>query len=224
MLFLPFAAEHTELEDQLHHEALDFVGGIAIGLFLEAHGVFHFPVADRSAQFGRKSAATEVDDQIEGIALMVADGLGENVAEVDVALRHDLASHRHDVGGRVQSGAFGDEDIAAIAAGEAFGHLAADGVADAYEQDAERTFHAAGLSLGHLSKEAAVNGSIGGKFGMEGGDEVAAAGKDLRYNGHKLAAKKVLDGLLVLDSEFKAYVQGLIDARCDKIAAGKFDE
>ena len=61
-------------------------------------------------------------------------------------------------------------------------------------------------------------------YWFEGGDEVAAAGKDLDYNGHKLAAKKVLDGLLVLDDEFKAYVQGLIDARCDKIAAGKFDE
>ena len=61
-------------------------------------------------------------------------------------------------------------------------------------------------------------------YWFEGGDEVAAAGKDLKYNGHKLAAKKVLDGLLVLDSEFKAYVQGLIDARCDKIMAGKFDE
>lgn len=61
-------------------------------------------------------------------------------------------------------------------------------------------------------------------YWFKGGDEVAAAGKDLKYNGHKLAAKKVLDGLLVLDSEFRAYVQGLIDARCDKIMAGKFDE
>ena len=61
-------------------------------------------------------------------------------------------------------------------------------------------------------------------YWLEGGDEVAAAGKDLKYNGHKLAAKKVLEGLLVLDSEFKAYVQGLSDARCDKIMAGKFDE
>ena len=61
-------------------------------------------------------------------------------------------------------------------------------------------------------------------YWFEGGDEAAAAGKDLNYNGHKLAAKKVLDGLVVLDSEFKAYVQGLIDARCDKIMAGKFDE
>lgn len=60
-------------------------------------------------------------------------------------------------------------------------------------------------------------------YRFEGGDEVAAW-KDLSYNGHKLAAKKVLDGLLVLDSEFKAYVQGLIDARCEKIMAGKFDE
>ena len=61
-------------------------------------------------------------------------------------------------------------------------------------------------------------------YWFEGGDEVAAAGKDLDYNGHKLAAKKVLDELLVLDAEFRAYVQGLIDARCDKIMAGKFDE
>ena len=61
-------------------------------------------------------------------------------------------------------------------------------------------------------------------YWFEGGDEVAEAGKDLNYNGHKLAAKKVLEGLLVLDDEFRAYVQGLIDARCDKIAAGKFDE
>ena len=61
-------------------------------------------------------------------------------------------------------------------------------------------------------------------YWFEGGDEVTAAGNDLKYNGHKLAAKKVLDGLLVLDSEFKVYVQGLIDARCDKIMAGKFDE
>ena len=37
-------------------------------------------------------------------------------------------------------------------------------------------------------------------YWFEGGDEVAAAGKDLDYNGHKLAAKKVLEGLLVLDA------------------------
>ena len=61
-------------------------------------------------------------------------------------------------------------------------------------------------------------------YWFEGGVAVAAAGMDLNPNGHKLAAKKVLDGLLELDSEFRAYVQGLIDARCDKIMAGKFDE
>jgi hypothetical protein len=96
-----------------------------------------------------QGVVAEVDDEVEGAQVVGRHFLGLLAVHLDAALAHHLARDAGELGGRGDAGAVGFQDIAAVGAGEGFGHLTATGVPQTHKEDPALAI-AQGLEEGHF--------------------------------------------------------------------------
>src|SRR6266550_2181153 len=122
----------AQLEDQFHDELFDLVPRGAIQLVGPTDRIVHLPLDGQ--RVSGDWVAADVDHQVEIRVRKQTHRLRKLGGDVDVLFGHRLARFLRNNHRRSESGAVGRHDILAVLVSEAFGHLAAAGVAYADEQ------------------------------------------------------------------------------------------
>src|SRR4051812_34167655 len=125
-----------QVENQVHHPALDVVPHRAMLFVLEADGIVDLPLKNGARNRVRELLAAHVDDQMELNAAEMANTLREVISKIDALFVHRLERVGRDTAGGSEARASRNQNVAAVRSGKALGHLTAAGIPNTNKQDA----------------------------------------------------------------------------------------